>query len=61
MSSCINGKRNESSLQSASKYLSNLKSKQIKITDKSRVMNTEMATALKLQGMIELANQIVNT
>tara|TARA_B100000214_G_scaffold112604_1_gene79550 strand:+ start:9947 stop:11377 length:1431 start_codon:yes stop_codon:yes gene_type:complete len=61
MSSCINGKRNESSLQSASKYISNLKSTQIKITDKSRVMNTEMATALQLQGMIQLASQIVQS
>jgi len=29
------------------------------LTDKSRIMNTELATALQLQGMLTLADSIV--
>jgi len=58
MSSCVNGSRDENSLATAASSLAELKSAGIKITDSSSVMNTELSTALKLEGMISVAEQI---
>lgn len=61
MASCANGSRDEASLKAAAASLANLKSSGIKVTDSSSVMNTELATALKIEGMIALAEQIVES
>ncbi len=58
MSGCVNGSRDENSLATATSALAELKSSGIKITDSSSVMNTELSTALKLEGMISVAEQI---
>ncbi len=58
MSSCVNGSRDENSLSTAASSLAELKLAGIKITDSSSVMNTELSTALKLEGMISVAEQI---
>lgn len=57
----INGNRNESALASASSALDEIRSTGIKVTDKSSVMNTELATALHLEGMLMLADIIVSS
>jgi len=58
MSSCVNGSRDENSLSTTASSLAELKLAGIKITDSSSVMNTELSTALKLEGMISVAEQI---
>jgi succinate dehydrogenase/fumarate reductase flavoprotein subunit len=45
-------------LATATSALAELKSAGIKITDSSSVMNTELSAALKLEGMISVAEQI---
>ena len=57
--SAVNGSRDETSLAKAAEELSNLRESGMTLTDKSRVMNTELATALRLQGMLSLAESIV--
>ena len=57
--SAVNGSRDETSLAKAAEELSNLSESGLTLTDKSRVMNTELATALRLQGMLSLAESIV--
>ena len=59
--SAVNGSRDENSLAKAAEDLSNLRESGISLTDISRVMNTELATALRLQGMMALAEAIVST
>lgn len=58
MASCANGSRDEASLKAAGASLADLKEKGIKVTDSSSVMNTELASALQVEGMITLAQQI---
>ena len=57
----INGNRNESALASASSALDEIRGAGIKVTDKSSVMNTELASALHLEGMLRLAGIIVSS
>ena len=57
----INGNRNESALASVSSALDEIKGTGIKVTDKSSVMNTELTTALHLEGMLMLAGIIVSS
>ncbi len=57
----INGNRNESALASASSALDEIRGAGIKVTDKSSVMNTELASALHLEGMLILAGIIVRS
>ena len=57
----INGNRNESALASASSALDEIRGAGIKVTDKSGVMNTELASALHLEGMLRLAGIIVSS
>jgi succinate dehydrogenase/fumarate reductase flavoprotein subunit len=61
MASCTNGSRDESSLKAAVNAISEIKKTGIKVTDQSTVMNTELCSALKLQGMITLAEQIAKS
>ena len=58
MSSCMNGSSDKSSLIAAADAIAEIKKNGIKVTDQSSVMNTEMCSALKLQGMITIAEQI---
>ena len=58
--SAVNGSRDETSLAKAAEELSNLRKSGLTLTDKSRVMNTELATALRLQGLLTLAESIVS-
>jgi len=57
--SAVNGGRDEGSLSKAAEKLSNLRESGMTLTYNSRVMNTELATALRLQGMLTLAESIV--
>ena len=57
----LNGNRNESALASASSALDEIRDIGIKVTDKSSVMNTELAAALHLEGMLMLAGIIVSS
>ena len=57
----INGNRNESALASAVSALDEIRGVGIKVNDKSSVMNTELATALHLEGMLMLADIIVSS
>ena len=57
----INGNRNESTLASAVSALDEIRGVGIKVNDKSSVMNTELATALHLEGMLMLADIIVSS
>ena len=61
MASCTNGSRDESSLKAAVNAISEIKKTGIKVTDQSTVMNTELCSALRLQGMITLAEQIAKS
>ena len=58
--STVNGTRDEGALAKAAETLSKLHQSGMTLTDKSRVMNTELATALRLQGMLALAESIVS-
>ena len=58
--SAVNGSRDEASLAKAAKSLSDLRNSGMVLSDNSRVMNTELATALRLQGMLTLAETIVS-
>ena len=61
MASCTNGSRDESSLKAAADAISEMKKNGIKVTDQSTVMNTEMCSALNLQGMLTLAEKIAKS
>ncbi len=41
--------------------LSDLKAVDVQLTDTSRIMNTELVAALKLEGLISLAESIVDS
>ena len=58
--SAVNGGRDEGSLSKAAEKLSKLRESGMTLTYNSRVMNTELATALRLQGMLTLAESIVS-
>lgn len=61
MSSCMNGPRDKSSLKATADAITEMKKNGIKVTDQSSVMNTEMCSALRLQGMIAIAEQITKS
>ena len=58
--SAVNGSRDEGALAKAAEDLSKLRQSGMTLTDKSRVMNTELASALRLQGLLTLAESIVS-
>ena len=60
MSNSVNGSRDESSLKAAKQALTNLSAAGIRVTDGTSVMNMELATALKLEGMLTLADSIID-
>ena len=57
----LNGARDENSLQAAADGIAGLRDGEIKVTDSSMVMNTELATAIHLEGMLNLAEAIVGS
>jgi len=57
----LNGARDEISLQAAAAGIAGLRDGGIKVTDSSMVMNTELATAIHLEGMLTLAEAIVGS
>ena len=57
----LNGTRDESSLQAAAAGIAELRDGGIRVTDSSMVMNTELATAIHLEGMLTLAEAIVGS
>ena len=57
----LNGARDENSLQTAADGIAGLRDGEIKVTDSSMVMNTELATAIHLEGMLNLAEAIVGS
>ena len=61
MASCTNGSRDEASLKAAAAAITKMKQAGIKVSDNSSIMNTEMCNALKLQGMLTLAEQIAKS
>ena len=50
---------NEATINSVSKTLSEIKKNGIKLTDRSKIMNTELSTALQIKGLIVLLDQMV--
>ena len=58
--STVNGTRDEGALAKAAETLSKLHQSGMTLTDKSRVKITELPTALRLQGMLSLAESIVS-
>ena len=60
MSNSVNGSHDESSLKAAKQALTNLSAAGIRVTDGTSVMNMELATALKLEGMLTLADSIID-
>ena len=58
--STVNGSRDEVSLANAAENLNTLRESGITVSNSSRVMNTELASALRLQGMLALAEKIVS-
>ena len=57
----LNGSRDENSLEAAATGIAGLREEGIKVTDSSMVMNTELATAIHLEGMLTLAEAIVGS
>jgi succinate dehydrogenase/fumarate reductase flavoprotein subunit len=57
----LNGSRDENSLEAAATGIAGLREGGIKVTDSSMVMNTELATAIHLEGMLTLAEAIVGS
>ena len=57
----LNGARDENSLEAAAAGIAGLREGGIKVTDSSMVMNTELATAIHLEGMLTLAEAIVGS
>ena len=55
----LNGSRDEKVLEAAATGLAGLREMGIGVTDSSIVMNTELVTAIHLQGMIALAEAII--
>jgi len=57
----LNGTRDERALEVAATNLAGLREKGIGVTDPSMVMNTELVTAIHLEGMFTLAEAIINS
>jgi succinate dehydrogenase/fumarate reductase flavoprotein subunit len=57
----LNGSRDEKVLETAAAGLAGLRETGIRVTDSSIVMNTELVTAIHLQGMIALAEAIIGS
>jgi len=57
----LNGNRDEKTLNAAAAGLANLRETGIRVTDPSTVMNTELVTAIHLEGMIALAEAIISS
>ena len=57
----LNGSRDEKVLETAATGLAGLRETGIRVTDSSIVMNTELVTAIHLQGMIALAEAIIGS
>jgi succinate dehydrogenase/fumarate reductase flavoprotein subunit len=57
----VNGNGDERSLASAASALDEIRGAGIKVTDASSVMNTELTTALHLEGLMLLADAIVRS
>ena len=57
----LNGSRDENSIEAAATGIAGLREGGIKVTDSSMVMNTELATAIHLEGMLTLAEAIVGS
>ena len=57
----INGNRDEKTLNAAAVGLADLRETGIRVTDPSTVMNTELVTAIHLEGMIALAEAIIGS
>jgi len=57
----LNGARDENSLEAAAAGIAGLREAGIRVTDSSMVMNTELATAIHLEGMLTLAEAIVGS
>ena len=55
----LNGSRDEKALNAAAAGLAGLRETGIRVTDSSMVMNTELVTAIHLEGMIALAEAII--
>ena len=57
----LNGTRDERALEAAATSLAGLREKGIGVTDHSMVMNTELVTAIHLEGMFALAEAIIGS
>ena len=57
----LNGNRDEKTLNAAAVGLADLRETGIRVTDPSTVMNTELVTAIHLEGMIALAEAIIGS
>jgi succinate dehydrogenase/fumarate reductase flavoprotein subunit len=57
----LNGTRDERALEAAATSLAGLREKGIGVTDPSMVMNTELVTAIHLEGMFALAEAIIGS
>jgi len=57
----LNGSRDEKALEAAATGLAGLRESGIRVTDSSIVMNTELVTAIHLQGMFALAEAIIGS
>lgn len=57
----LNGSRDEKTLEAAATSLAGLRDTGIRVTDHSMVMNTELVTAIYLEGMIALAEAIISS
>ena len=57
----LNGSRDEKDLKAAATGLAGLREMGIRVTDPSMVMNTELVTAIHLEGMITLAEAIIGS
>ena len=57
----LNGSRDEKDLEAAATGLAELREMGIRVTDPSMVMNTELVSAIHLEGMIALAEAIIGS
>ena len=57
----LNGSRDEKTLNTAAASIADLRETGIRVTDTSMVMNTELVTAIHLEGMIALAEAIIGS
>ena len=57
----LNGSRDEKTLNTAAASIADLRETGIRVTDTSMVMNTELVTAIHLEGMFALAEAIIGS